>query len=195
MALPSDHVTRSGVLPVTTPARTLFDLASTLSLTRLVAAGDAALREGLMTVADAEALRVWGARRRGVRRFAAATQLMDGRAESPPESALRVWITLAGLPVFEPNAEVWDSDQLVARVDLLNERFGTALEYEGSYHRSREQYAHDIWRRSRLAALGFEVVQIEASMMSSPRAVILHIASVLRRRGWTGRVSTKRVMW
>ena len=195
MELPSHHVTRSGLLPVTTPPRTLFDLASTLSLTHLVAAADAALREGLVTVTGAQVLSTWGTGRRGVRRFAEAIELMDGRSESPPESALRVWITLGGLPVFEPNASVWDGAQLVARVDLLNERFGIAVEYEGSYHRSREQYASDIWRRSRLASLGFEVVQIEASMMSSPRAVVLHIASVLKRRGWCGRVSTKRVMW
>lgn len=102
-----------------------------------------------------------------------------------------MWFTLCQLPRFDPNAEVWDDSQLVARVDLLNREFRVAVEYEGAYHRSRQQYAEDIVRRARLAAMGLEVVQIEASMMRSPRAVVLHVAGVLQRRGWKGRAATR----
>lgn len=191
MELPADHVTTLGGMFVTTAARTTFDLASSLGLVDLVALGDAALRRGLTDPEELARMATWGAGRRGVRRFEKAVELMDPRLESPPESALRVWFRLSRLPAFDPNADVWDDTQLVACVDLLNREFRVAVEYEGAYHRTRQQYAKDILRRARLAALGFEVVQIEANMMRSPRAVVLHVAGVLQRRGWKGRAATR----
>ena len=191
MELPADHVTTPGGMCVTTAARTTFDLASSLGLVDLVALGDAALRRGLTDPEELARMATWGAGRRGVRRFEKAVELMDPRLESPPESALRVWFRLSRLPAFDPNADVWDDTQLVACVDLLNREFRVAVEYEGAYHRTRQQYAKDILRRARLAALGFEVVQIEANMMRSPRAVVLHVAGVLQRRGWKGRAATR----
>ena len=116
MELPADHVTTLGGMCVTTAARTTFDLASTLGLVDIVALGDAALRRGLTDRVELARLAEWGAGRRGVRLFEKAVALMDQRSESPPESALRVWFTLCQLPRFDPNAEVWDDSQLVARV-------------------------------------------------------------------------------
>ena len=124
--------------------------------------------------------------KKGIKQLRSALSPSDDGAESPPESLLRVWTVFAGLPRFKANVEIFRGDEFVARVDLYCEEFKLAVEYEGAHHRSSLQYAKDIQRRARLAALGIEVVQIEATMMRSPRAVILHLAQVLRRRGWRG---------
>ena len=174
-----------GVL-VTNPARTLLDLAPGLPLDRLVATGDHCLRALGVAPRELGEILTWAGGRRGVTVMRAALPLLDARAESPPESLLRVWFALCGLPGFEPNAEIWHDGHFVARVDLLDEEHRLVVEYEGAYHRTREQYAADIARRARLATLGFEVVQVEATMMQSPRGVVLYVAQRLARRGWTG---------
>lgn len=122
--------------------------------------------------------------RRGVRRLREAIQLMDARADSPPESLVRVWCVLAGLPYLEPQGQVYDGDELVATVDLLDERHRLVVEYEGAHHRGREQFAYDVGRHRRVRRAGYEVVQIEASMMYSARRVVLTIAEEMRSRGW-----------
>ncbi len=188
--LPPEHRGSVHGVAVTSPARTLLDLASGLPLDRLVATGDHCLRAlGLGTAEVDEVIR-WARRRRGVTTLRAALPLLDPRAESPPESLLRVWFALCWLPPFEPNAEIWDDGEFIARVDLLEGEHRLVVEYEGAYHRTREQYAADIGRRARLTALGFEVVQVEATMMRSPRGVVLHVAHRLASRGWTGTAET-----
>lgn len=185
-------------LCVTNAGRTLLDLSEHLRLDRLVATGDHCLRHldvdgtGLTAIAG----RAGG--RRGVRRFRQAVPLMDARAESPQESLVRIWCTLAGLPHLEPQGEVWDGDDLIATVDLLDEEHRVAVEYEGAHHHDREQFAYDIHRRARLRRRGYRVVQIEASMMRSPRGVVLFIASDMRQRGWSGEpqlAAVNRALW
>lgn len=155
--LPAEHRGSVRGVVVTSPARQLLDLASVLPLDRLVATGDHCLRALDVGGPEVDQIISWARGR-------------VGAAGSPP----------CGLPAFEPNAEIFDGGEFVARVDLL----------EGAYHRTREQYASDIGRRARLTALGFEVVQIEATMMGSPRGVVLHVAQRLVGRGWTGTPET-----
>jgi len=186
MELPPEHVAEFDGLPVTTPERTLLDLAPDLRLHELVAAGDAALRVAHLNRETTRALVKWAKGRRGVVRLRRAEPMLDARAESAPESHVRVWCSVSGLPFFEPNVEIWDDAVLVARVDLYCDEYRLAIEYEGAYHRTREQYASDIRRRARLTALGIEVLQIEATMMHAPRALVIHVGQALRRRGWTG---------
>lgn len=190
MELPPEHTVTVEGVRITIPERTLLDLAPDLRLHELVAAGDAALRVAQLNREILRALVKWAKGRRGVERLRKAEPLLDARAESPPESHLRVWFALGGLPFFEPNVEIWDGDEFVARVDLYSAEYRIAVEYEGAHHRSREQYAADIRRRARLAALGIEVIQIEATMMRSPRGVAVHAGQVLRRRGWSGQPRT-----
>jgi hypothetical protein len=114
--------------------------------------------------------------------------------ESAPESFVRVWLNAGGLPKFEPNVSIFRGDEFVARVDLYCAQFKVAIEYEGAQHRTREQYARDIRRRGRLASMGIEVIQIDATMLPSPRAIVLLVAGVLRRRGWAGRAATSSML-
>jgi hypothetical protein len=105
-------------LPSTSLARTVFDIARRESFRSGVVVADAALRAG-MPLDELRAVledhRSWP----GARRARTVVAFADGRAESPLESLGRVVCLEEGLPVFEPQVEVWQDGELVARVDGL----------------------------------------------------------------------------
>jgi hypothetical protein len=77
--------------------------------------------------------------------------LADGRAESPPESILRLRWIQAQLPAPVPQFEVWLGGEFLARLDLANEGLRFAAEYDGAeWHSSPEQQANDRVRRGQV---------------------------------------------
>ena len=103
-------------------------------------------------------------RRRAVSRSAlghdpaSLAPLADGRAESPPESILRLYWIDAGLPWPVPQLEVWVDGILIARLDIGNAEIRYAVEYDGvEWHSSPEQVAHDRRRRLAVREQGFAV--------------------------------------
>jgi very-short-patch-repair endonuclease len=185
LLLPDEHVSRVKGLRVTAPARTFLDLASSLGLSHLIALGDAALHLGVVTRDELSSMVATAARRRGVVRARQAVIRLDGRAESPPESWVRIWAEDAGLPQVTPQAVIGDGDgRFVARVDFLFEEYKVVVEYEGSHHRNAAQYGKDLARRNRLSALGYLVVHLEASTLNEATAVRL-MSDALWRRGWS----------
>jgi hypothetical protein len=102
----------------TSLARTVFDLSRSESFPAAVVATDGALRYGMAPQALTAVLGrhpTWP----GVRAARAVAAFADGRAESPLESLARVACLQQGLPVFEPQVEVWLEDRFLARVDGL----------------------------------------------------------------------------
>lgn len=85
--------------------------------------------------------------------------LADGRAESPPESVLRLCSKdVRGLDLV-PQLEVRGG---FARLDLGNERLKVGVEYDGvEWHSSPEQRRHDRERRADLAADGWLIEVFE----------------------------------
>jgi hypothetical protein len=171
-----------GSLVLTSVARTWVDLAAVgLSIPQLVAAGDRALwvRRPLSTdelLADAVA-RYDG--RRGARRMRDAFALLDGRADSPPESEIRAHIVLAGLPRPEVNVPV-DVARARIRPDMTWRRYRTFLEYEGDHHRTdKGQWRYDIRRYD--AALGdrWNVVRATGDDYRDPKDLIARLRRLL----------------
>jgi hypothetical protein len=165
----------SSGIPVTTPTRTLLDLGSRWDLLDLVAAGDFLIhgKSPLVTLDDlAEALRNRRSRR-GLVTLHTALPLLNTRSESPPESRLRVIIHLAGLPEPQVNHVVTTANgQFVARTDLLIPDWNLVLEYQGDYHRDREQWRKDMTRRSRLEATGKRVMELNADDLRDPAELV-----------------------
>lgn len=174
-ALAEHDVVRMFGAAVTSPARTWVDLAETLRLEDLVAAGDSLLRRfdapwrdaeisapdplsSVDAIAEAVARR---AGRRGVRRAREALPLLRAGADSAPESKLRLAIIQAGLP--EPTVNQWIVDahgKRVSRPDLQYAVLRIALEYEGAHHLlDPEQWNRDIDRDDRLRAMGWTVLR------------------------------------
>ncbi|MDZ5620322.1 hypothetical protein SFC88_05790 [Nocardioides sp. HM23] len=147
MLRPGDVVEIRG-LRVTTPIRTAWDLGRNRWPERSLAGMDQMLRLGVFSKDELVA----GVGRfrgmRWVRVLRALVVYVDGRAESPPESVLRLrWIEVH-LPAPIPQMEVWDGDELLARLDLANEELCFAAEYDGDeWHSTPEQRTHDRERR------------------------------------------------
>jgi hypothetical protein len=153
-----DVVTRDGV-PVTSAARTAFDLARTAtSLADAVAGIDAMLHTGL----DRHELSTFIAAHRGWRGVAqarAALALSSPHAASRPESWLRVaWVVDAGLPVPEVNRRVLSEDGVfLGEADLLDIESGMIGEYDGRDHRAVERQTSDNVRAEGLERHGLTV--------------------------------------
>ncbi len=147
-------------LPVTSLTRTAFDLAR--HLPRLVAVThlDALSAATGLTAADVtpQIARHKGAR--GVRECRKVLSLMDGGAQSPKETWLRLVLIDAGLPRPVTQIRVTDG-RLVAYLDMGWEEQKVAVEYDGDEHRSdRRRYVKDIRRAEMLDRLGWHVIKV-----------------------------------
>lgn len=185
----ADHLTMSLGLVHTTPARTWCDLASVLSLHDLVAVGDYLThwRQPLTSMAELHTVSRTFAGKRGMATIRQALPLISDRAESRPESILRVILELAGLPRPRVNYEIVHTDEGTrVRTDLAFDEFMMVVEYQGDYHRSKEQWRKDMTRRSRLEARGWFVMELNADDLRDPHELAARIRSVLRTRGWRG---------
>lgn len=89
-----------------------------------------------------------------------ALSLMDGGAQSPKESWLRLVLVDAGLPRPATQIRVTDG-RLVAYLDMGWEQQMVAVEYDGEHHRTdRSQYVKDIWRAEMVSRLGWTVIRV-----------------------------------
>ncbi len=117
---------------VTSPARTIVDLARSVPFEQAVVVTDAALARGLV---DSVQLEIALRRAVGWPGAPAARRVVafaDGRAESVGESRSRVALLRAGLPAPVPQWEVIDAGgRLVGRVDFGWPELRTVGEFDG----------------------------------------------------------------
>jgi very-short-patch-repair endonuclease len=180
--LPDEDVLRLGTFRATTGLRTALDIARLEPLLDAVVALDVMLAAA---VVGSGKLREAGAALqsgRGARRGRQATALADPRAESPPESRLRVLLVLAGLePV--PQYTVRDAQgSFVARVDLAFPDQRVAVEYDGLWHAEDGQFARDRQRLNRINAADWVVLHVTAADLRTPRALVARLRLLLAAR-------------
>lgn len=161
------------------PCRMGFDLAARSPLPTAVGRLDAVVRAGLL---DVGAMSRWlrGRRDNDVVAVRAAVALVDPRAESVPESELRVVLGLGGV-VTVPQFTVTHLGRFVARVDLAVPEQQVAIEYDGAWHALREQLEVDRRRVTALREAGWVVVHVTASMLRDPVEVVRVVRRALRR--------------
>lgn len=124
---------------------------------------DAFLRLGLVQLSKF-ARRLRTSRNRGIVLARLAYDMSDIRAESLPESEVRVILTWAGIPVT-PQHKVWYRGRHMGRLDLRVDNTKIAVEYDGRWHQKPEQIRHDLQRRARIKALGWRFVIIDADTL------------------------------
>lgn len=177
-----DEITYVGDLPVTTPARTALDLARHLPRDAGVAHLDALAAATGVTCADALALldRYRGAR--GVRRAPTALALMDGGAQSPKETWLRLILIDAGLPT--PRTQIRVSDGVnEAFIDMGYDEPMVGLDYEGRHHSDeRGQYVYDIGRAELIERQNWIDIRVVAE--HSRQFILYRVREAFSRRGW-----------
>jgi hypothetical protein len=178
-----DETTYVARLPVTTPARTAFDLGRHLPRGQALARLDALMRATPFSVEDALLLtkRYRGAR--GIRQFRELLPLVDGGAASPPETRLRLLLIDGGFPKPTTQIPVVDErGRLVRWVDMGWEDFLVAAEYDGDQHRTdRSQYVKDMRVWPQLQRLGWIVVRV----VKEDRDIVARVRQAMVSRGWT----------
>lgn len=174
-------------IPVTTPLATGYELARSLPLEDAVVWLDALGRARALKPRDLRAHCATHVGEPGWRCAAQAIELCDPRAESPPESRVRLLLVRAGLPAPVPQYTVLDSGEFVARVDLAWPQFKIALEYDGQWHASIGQLGRDRRRIRQLNALGWYVYPVTAADLHQPAALVAAIRDLLTRHSAAGR--------
>lgn len=145
-------------MPVASMARTWVDLAATLALPDVVAAGDSALRLGATgdDLVDAVGR---SSRLKGVGRARNALPMLNGRSRSRAESHLRVAATAPDLPAFQVNEPIHrDEGGWLAEPDLSLAEAKIALEYQGAEHASSKRMRKDITRGTDMRRDGWLVL-------------------------------------
>lgn len=168
-------------VPLTTPARTAFDVGRQRPIDHAVPMVDALLRATRITPADVLVVADRWPGTRGVDRLRSTLRLADGRAESPRESRLRLILVRAGLP--RPECQI-EFRALRIRVDMGWPQWKVAVEYDGVQHwTDGRQRSWDIERTALLEAEGWAVVRVSAEMMSRPRVIVDRVRAKLHAAG------------
>lgn len=164
--LPPQSIRVRDGIPVTSPARTLFDLASVVPAKRVERAVDNALSARLVTLTDlwAELVRLQGRGRRGIQAMRA---ILAERTDTyiPPDSELEAKLLevleWGGLP--EPERQHWvgGGERPAGRVDLVYAWARLVIEADSRrHHMSLLDFEADRVRDGELAAAGYRVVRV-----------------------------------
>jgi hypothetical protein len=183
-SLAADEVTTVAGMRVTTPARTAFDLARRLPRSEAVARMDALMNARPFSVEDVSLLAKRHRGARGQRRLRVALPLVDGGAESPKETWLRLLFIDAGLP--RPTTQFIIYDELgryVRRIDMCWEGYRVGAEYDGEQHlTSRGQYVKDVRTTRVLQRLDWHVIHVIKEDRGAD--IVAQARSALLARGW-----------
>jgi len=166
-----DEVTMFDGIPVTTPPRTLLDIAQALRVRELEKALARAERLGLATRSEMEVLLERHPRRSGIRALRHVLGLTGGPAftRSEAEARFLALVRKGGLP--EPRANVRIAGH---EVDFLWRNAGLVVEIDGfAFHRSRADFERDRSRSATLTAAGFRVVRFTWRQLAERREVVL----------------------
>ena len=182
--LQDDEITKVAGIPVTTRARTAFDLGRHLEWGEAIARLDALMRVQVFSIEDVLLLAKRHQGVRGLRQLRAALPLVDGGAASPPETRLRLLFIDAGLPKPTTQIPVVDlRGRLVRMLDMCWEDFRVAAEYDGDQHRTnRPQYVKDVRVLPKLQRMGWDVIRVLKEDRDDD--TIERARTALLSRGW-----------
>lgn len=177
---PGDVIVRDG-LRVTSPARTLLDLAAILAPRALERALDEA---HYLNRVSARMLTETLDRNRGrcgataLRRVLADHELGSTRTETALEERFLMLLRTAGLP--EPRCQVWIGRH---RVDFLWPALRLIVETDGEKaHRGKRRQARDADRDIALEAKGYATVIDESEVDDQPGSAVSRVAEAIRGR-------------
>jgi very-short-patch-repair endonuclease len=175
-ATPAAHTALVGRTPVTTPARTVADLARILPFMDAVVVADSAIRRrktNKQAVRDVLA----GTRQPGKNAAEQVIEFSTGIAESVLESCARVVFHEAGLPAPRLQFEFHDHQTLeMARVDFYWPEYDTIVEADGmsKYERSPNMMRRQFQRDRMLRDLGHKVVHFTWRELFESPAMVIH---------------------
>lgn len=172
-----DEVTRLEGIPITTAARTLYDLAGSLKGRSLERAVAEAIALGLTTAAGVRAMAERQQGRRGVGHLRAVLDLGDPRrTRSEAEERFLGLIRRSDIPCPAVNTRIGDYE-----IDFFWPAERLAVEVDGfTFHTSPRAFEKDRRRDAELATLGVRVVRVTwRQVTEEPRAVISRLKGAL----------------
>lgn len=184
--LDEDEVCVVNGVPVTTPARTAYDLGRQRGLTTAVIRLDALTQATHLKPEDVWAVAERNRGARGIKQLREAITLSDAGAESPQETRTRLVLTDAGLRPKRTQIEVFDSfGVFVRRVDMGWDDWKVGVEYDGEQHWTNPDVrAHDIEWLARIEALKWRIIRVSADMLRDrPHVIVERVRQALRAAG------------
>ncbi len=183
--LPAEVRTIRGI-PVTTPARTAFDLGRRLGLTEGVQRIDALMNVTDLKVVDIEEVAGTHPGARNLRQLDKTLRLVDGGSDSPYESLARLLLVRAGFPRPHTQIPVYNAcGRVVYRIDMGWPEYLVGVDFEGAHHwldpRQRER---DAERHYVLGELGWIDLRLTSRRLHNRPGVFLErVGAALTRRG------------
>ncbi len=180
-SLTPEEICLVGGVDATIPARTAFDIGRTRPLEEAIPIIDALLNATRVSSAQVAAVAARHPGARGVARLPGLLDLVDGGAESPQETRVRLILVRGGLP--RPQTQIAFRDIRV-RVDMGWPRWKVAVEYDGIQHwADGHQRAWDIDRLALLEAAHWTVVRVSSAMLHRPDVIVERVRGKLRAAG------------
>lgn len=206
-ALPAPRAVVDGLV-VSHPAEVLFELATILGHSDLVAAVDSILgprwrgRAAVHSAPSRETLREYAHAappgRRGTRALLRAIDDAREGVESPAETYTRLLVVAAGFPEPTVNLPVADEiSGIVRRIDGAYEPQRLGIEFDGDVHRvGRRAWLEDERRRDGLAASGWLLRRLTGADLVHPDDFLMRLHRGCLERGvpaplmgsWRGKV-------
>lgn len=184
--LAGETTTAAGV-PVTSPARTAFDVGRRRGFETAVIRIDALARATGVTVDDVQALIDAHRGARGMKQLRRVLPLVDAGAESPQETRTRLLLVAAGLPRPQTQIEVLnDWGRVLARIDMGWQEWKVGIEYDGPQHWTDPRIrANDIDRTAELQRRGWILIRVSADLLRyRPDVIVARVREALSARGY-----------
>lgn len=173
-------------IPVTTPARTAFDVGRRPPLVTALQRLDALARATRVATADITPLMEAHRGLRGMKQLRRTLPLIDPRAESPQETSTRLVLIDGGLPTPQTQIVVRDEwGVIVARIDMGWENWHVGVEFDGAQHwTDPSQRAKDIDRAAELSRLGWVIIRVSYDLLRNrPEVLLARVRQALRAAG------------
>lgn len=189
-AIADDELCIRGGIPCTTPARTVYDIGRFMLPDKSIVRIDALLNATRCTVEDVEAIAARYPGARGIRRLRSTLDMVDGGAESPQETRLRLILVRGGLgPVVTQIPVTNEWGRVVRRIDMGWPQWKVGVEYDGEQHfTDAANYEDDIDRLDFLAAREWRIVRVSSRHMKEPSEILGRADAALRSRGVSPRL-------
>ncbi|MGY4710204.1 endonuclease domain-containing protein [Mycolicibacterium sp. CBM1] len=180
------EICRVAGIPVTTPARTAFDLGRRPGLDKAVVRIDALCNATGLCRADIDRVLVRHRGARGITQLRKVLELVDPGAQSPQETRTRLVLVRAGLPTPATQITVLDEcGHFVARVDMGWKQWKVGVEFDGAQHwTDPAQRTRDINRLAELEECGWRIVRVDSQLLRrAPEVVVDRVMAALKAAG------------
>jgi hypothetical protein len=156
-----DEIMVIGDLPVTTRARTAFELGRYPERWDAIGRLDALMRAAPFSTDEVSMLMRRYGPVRGIRQLRELLPLVDAGAASLKESWLRILLIDNGFPTPETQIPVYDGEDAFAFLDMGWRDIQLAVEYDGDQHRTdRPQYVKDVRRIPKIEKKNWELIRV-----------------------------------